>query len=375
MNKLSFKNTKIKIKGVNFSNLLEEFKKNNITIKQVKKDSPCEICFFVPKKHLKKVIAILNQRCYTILEQKDNSFLSFFKSIFFKPAIIIGIIFGVLLNFCATFFVWGIKLYGDNQLKPQIINVLKQNNIKMLTLKTNLTSQKIENILRLAIPELSLVNVSFKGSFVLINYTKRTEVLSEANQTKNIIAKNDGIVASVLTTSGTALIKPNEYVKKGQVLIAGYTEENGEKKECSASGQVFAYVWKSATIKFYETKTELLRTGNFVENYEVKYKDDVLFKTNNVANYEMFENECYTKHLTESVVPIVINYTKTYELRKEEVTKNFEDYKKNLFSQAKMLAWEQIKGDENILEEKTEINYVSNIYFITHYIKIKEKIS
>ena len=56
MNKLSFKNTKIKIKGVNFSNLLEEFKKNNITIKQVKKDSPCEICFFV--NHLLKTVLI-----------------------------------------------------------------------------------------------------------------------------------------------------------------------------------------------------------------------------------------------------------------------------------------------------------------------------
>jgi hypothetical protein len=27
------------------------------------------------------------------------------------------------------------------------------------------------------------------------------------------------------------------------------------------------------------------------------------------------------------------------------------------------------------LEEKTEINFVSNIYFVTHYIKIKEQIS
>ena len=375
MNKLSLNSTKIKIKGVNFSSLLEELRKNNIKIKKIKKISSSELCFCYPKKHYKKVIAILNQKCYTILEQKNNSFLSFLRSIFLKPAIVVGIVFGVLFNFFATFFVWGINLYGDDELKPQIIEVLKQHNIKLLSLKTNLKSQKIENILRSSIPEISLISVSFKGSFILIDYTKRTNVLNEFISAKNIIAKNDGIVASVLTNSGTALVKPNEYVKKGQVLIAGYTEENGEKKECDASGQIFAYVWKSATIKFYETKTELIRTGNFVQNYEVKYKDDILFKTQNEVNYEFCENECYTKYLTENLVPIFINYTNTYELKKEEITRNFEDYKQNLFSQAKMLAWEQINGDENILEEKTETNYVSNIWFITHYIKIKEKIS
>ena len=375
MKKFVFGTTTIKLEGVNFQNLLQELKIKNIKLKKIKIISPRILSFQFKSNQRAKVFAILNKKCYTILEQKESKISTSLQILSKRIGIICGLIFGVLLNFVATFFVWDIKLFGDQSLSEEIEYVLNQNKIKKGTLKQNINAQQIENLLYENVSSISLVGVSFKGSTILINYTKRFENEIQEENHKNIIAKDDGIVASILTISGTAMVKPNEYVKKGQILIAGF-ETNGEEKiECNAKGQVFAYVWKSSTLEYPQTKIELARTGNYVENYKITYKNNILTSTNNEVLFDKFEQEEEIQNLTNSLIPIKITYTKSFELQEVLTTQNFEENKEKLLRQAKLIAWENINGDEDILEEKTEINFVSNIWFITHYIKIKEKIS
>lgn len=367
MNKLT-----IVIKGANFAKLLEEFKKQNLAVFNIKRIDPCNLEISVNKKQKAKIIAILNEQCYTIVSQKNSQPKSFLKPLK-NIAIIVGIIFGVLLNFFATFFVWNICLVGDKNLQTDINYVLSQNGIKRFTLKHNLSPNTIKQLLFNKVCDISLVSVWTKGTTLFVSYTTKTTLETNKSYGSNIIAKDDGMIASILTISGTPMVKVGDYVKKGQVLISKIAENNGQ--EVNASGQVFAYVWKSATVTFSPQTIVFARTGKTCKNQKVMFRNSVLSETKNISSFLKSETENCVKYLTNKVLPIKIMVATEYELEPIEITQNFDENKEKVIAQAKTLCWEQIAGDENILEEKTETNFVSNIYFVTHYIKIKEQIS
>ncbi len=364
--------TTITIKGANFPNLLDELKKTNLKLNNIKKLSSCELELTVKAKHKPKIIAILNDKCYTIISQKDSQQKQFLKPLR-NISIIVGIIFGFLLNVFATFFIWNIKLVGDESLKQEIFSSLKNCGIKKGTLKHNLSFAKIKKAIYEGSNNISLVSSSIKGTTLFISYTKRTPPILEFCENENIIAKNDGMIASIIATSGTPMVKLGDYVKKGQVLVSSVQKEDGTQEK--ARGQVFAYVWKSATVQYPLNTILWARTNNFCTNHKVMFQNSVLFETNNSCSFEKSEIETRTTYLTNKVLPIKIVYTTEFELSAIETTQNFDENKEKVISEARMLCWEQIDGDERILEEKTEINFVSNIYFVTHYIKIKEQIS
>lgn len=368
-----FGNLTLTLKGTNISTLINNLNKNNIKILKLKKISPLIFDLKIKAKHYEKLVAILNEKCYNIERQKHS--FDWLKLSFKKTGIVFGIIVGLLLNFFATFFVWNIKLFGDETLEKEICKVLKENGICIGTLKSNLNFLKIKQTLLKNVENLSLLSLSTRGSTLIISYTSRTDSQSEDITQKNVLASQNGIIASIIVLSGTAMVKPGDYVRKGDILIAGFEEKEEKQTECEAKGQVFAYTFKSATVEFPLEKIEYARTGNFVENITLTYLGDTLFKTEKEITFEKFETTKTESYLTDTAIPLKIIFLRTYELAPFTITQNFDKHFEHLKAQARLLCFELIDGDEEILEEKTEKNFVSNIWFVTHYIKIKEKIS
>lgn len=372
----TFKEIVLKIEGVNFTELLNELNKQNIKLKQANRVSPTELELVFSAHRHKKIVAILNEKCYTIKEQKTNTYWGELKKIFLRVGILVGLFVGILINILASFFIWDIRFFGQTNFEKEIQNALIQNGVKKGCLKFGLTAQDIEKLIYENIEDVSLCDISFKGTTLLVNYTIRTQSEKEDIVAKNIIAKNDGIIANISVLSGTAMVKVGDYVKKGEVLIAGFTEQDEDVVECEAKGQVYAYSWKSAVVEFPKEKIEWVRTGQSVTNVTTSLFNSVISSTKNLHNFEKTETEQKTVFLTQNQnLPIKVTFETIYELTAQTVTADIKDYQEKLNAQARLLAWEQILGDEDILDEKTETNFVSNIWFVTHYIKIKEKIS
>lgn len=361
------------LKGTNTATLLNLLNKHGIPLKSLKKLDSTTFVVKVKAKHYQNLVAILNQKCYNVVEQKSS--FSWLAKTFKHTGILAGLVLGVLLNIFASFFVCKIELLGDENFKPQILKALNQNGVCVSCLKSNLNFKTLKQNLYESVDNLSLISFSLRGSTLLVHYTTRTANPAQDEEQTNIIAKNSGIVSSIVVTSGTALVKQGDLVQKGDVLIAGYTTQDGKAVQTQAKGQVFAYTFKSATLKFPLEKIEYGRTGNFVQRFKVTYLNQTLFETQNKNPFKNFETETKELFLSTTSVPLKICYTTFFELSPVLVTQNFEENKQKLLAQAKLLAYEQILGDEEILDEKAETNFVSNIWFVSYYIKIKEKIS
>lgn len=72
--------------------------------------------------------------------------------------------------------------------------------------------------------------------------------LFDIGRARDLVALCDGVIASVNVKSGTAIVKPGDTVRRGQVLIAGEERAaDGETVPVGALGAVTARIWQEGT--------------------------------------------------------------------------------------------------------------------------------
>lgn len=90
-------------------------------------------------------------------------------------------------------------------------------------------------------PELAWVNIEAKGTKLIINIVRRSDLPEEERKPGpgDIVAKMPGVIEAVLVTKGWAEVRAGDTVKAGQVLIRGVDAIT----QIPASGIVLAKVW------------------------------------------------------------------------------------------------------------------------------------
>lgn len=93
--------------------------------------------------------------------------------------------------------------------------------------RSSVRSEKVKNALLQHVPQLKWVGVNTYGCCAVISVKERQENLrltDPNNAVCGIYAVRDGIVQSITVTKGTQLCSPGQAVKKGQLLVSGYTD-------------------------------------------------------------------------------------------------------------------------------------------------------
>lgn len=193
--------------------------------------------------------------------------------------------------------------------------------------------------------------------------------------TKNtpILSNHDAVITRVVLRHGTALVKPDDTVKKGAELIAPYTvlDEN-TKVMTKAGGDVFGRVWYTKSKLFYPQTVTYVRTGNSVRISEIKGFEKISPKK---CPYKFYEAEVKTYNLAAGLMPLKMTETVYYETREELVAFDFDaeaeaiitDMTRELEAELpengeKLRNWYSVKRLDNIVEliiyYELEINIV-----------------
>lgn len=104
-------------------------------------------------------------------------------------------------------------------------------------------SERVKNALLEAIPELEWVGVNTQGCTAVISVRERTAPApapEAKHQVGNIVAAMDGYILSATVTQGTGLVQPGQAVKKGEILISGYTDCGICIQAAQAEGEILA---------------------------------------------------------------------------------------------------------------------------------------
>ncbi|MBR5250991.1 MAG: sporulation protein YqfD, partial [Clostridia bacterium] len=329
----AFKN-KITITGLNLSRVVQEIESMGIALFDIFKPDSKTLTFCTYAKDCSKVVAYLKKKCYNISNiDKIGSNLFFFNLKRHFVSISILFLFVFTLSYLGSTCT-KIVVYGPTDLVEVAYKTLDDYGKLKGAFKKNISLDKVENALCVAIPQIKYAFASFKGTQLIIQLEPLTvaDKIVDNTTPQDLISSCDGVVERILVINGTPQVKVGDKIHKGQVLIKGQNElKDGTTQRTKAMGQVWATVEVSSSVIFTPNTICLEPTGNFVKRHRIK-----------VLNYftrfsKSFDYAYYTIDTIYSTLypfGIVVEYQTVYEMQQVTKTLTIKDCLQDLQNQA-----------------------------------------
>lgn len=225
---------------------------NGIELFRLRQEDALTCCGEVPRGDYAQVCALLEKRGdrVSVLARPWRYYLQ--QSILQRPLLYTGLAVLFLCSLLLPTRILGIWVEGNSRVpERRILEAAEQAGIRLFAPCVQVRSEKMKNALLSAVPELQWAGINTYGCRAVISVRERA-VQSEAQDTGNvvgsIVAGRDGIVTSVTAQQGTVLVRPNQAVKKGQVLISGYTDCGRSIRATLAKGEVYAQTLRTVRI-------------------------------------------------------------------------------------------------------------------------------
>ncbi len=295
-----------KVRVFDIVNALNQIKENKIKIYQLKKVEEYTFTFYASIYTKKKLMSIFAH----IEIIKQTGYASIFLSLLKYKTTLIAMIISVFFYFSLSSKIWKINISGDTlSLESFIKNELLNHNIYVGAKKVSTDDlSAIQNkILYDNYDIIEYLSIEEDGSAIQVNFKKKRKENDKTEFKGSLYACKDGVIKSFDVLSGEKVVKINDYVKKGDLLVKDVlTTDYNEEIYIGTYGSVYAYTWYYVTIEqkitsldseetlfanlMLETKRQI--SLNFTEN-EYIYEENVLqFKVDNDNVYMKLHFTC-----------------------------------------------------------------------------------
>lgn len=377
----------IKVEGYFVEKFINKCTKENIFFWNVKRENSTIAYMNVGISDFKKLCKIAKTaKCKTkILEKKGLPFLlNKYKK---RKLIVIIIIVMIILLLCISRYIWNIKVKGvEENEKEEIILLLNENGIKRGQKKSKIKIEDIINEIRLQREDIAWVGMKIEGTNLIVEITKATikpEIIDEMEYC-NIVASKDAQITKVSAQNGIPLVKKDELVRKGDILIAGWIEgKYTGTRYMHAKGEVKAKVWYTEKQKI-KLKDEIEKeTGEIEEKYKIKINNFTinLYKTlSKFEKYDTIEACKQLKIFSNFYLPIEIIKITNKEKINEEINYDIEEAKSVSIEKASKKIEENLTDEQQVLKKYVNTKVTENeveaevTYEVLENIGTKEKI-
>ena len=373
MKKNSFLCT-VKLSGVNLNRIYKECLNKNITMYNINRVDYKNIVFDIEKSKVKQVKEIAKNQNYEFFVMSQYGLAKLFCFLTKRIGIIVGVAIFLLTTIFSSFFVWNIKIYGNDRVEAnQILSVLKNNGIKTGAIFLNGDYEKIEKQLLDNIQDLSLCSIIKKGSVVIVNVKEKVfwEELIDSSQS-DIVATQNMTINSISVVQGTALKKVGDSVKAGETIVAGYfVDANGIKQECKANAKIDATLWYSQTETYPKVKEVFERTGKKIVNSNLSLFGTIFPVKTAQNTFEYYEIEQKNNAVfNNNFLPFYLSTTTYYETTKQLITQNFEQDKQSVLNRLQKEVIDSVPTEFTISKTFDTITETDKAFVVTYYAQV-----
>ncbi|MRH43086.1 sporulation protein YqfD [Aquibacillus halophilus] len=260
--------------------------RNGIVIWNIKKTGEMVCRGNIKLKDISKIREIRRGTVYKIsfVQKKGLPFIS--KNFFVKRGLVTGIIVSMLFVFLLSNIVWDVKINGVHpEIEKRIEEQLRQYGIYPGAVKFSVGSPGViqQNLLS-DIPELLWVGVTEKGTTYYLEGVEKTVVEEkEKNGPRNIIAAKAGVIIDMFVSKGQPMVKVNDFVKKGDLLVSGelgeklVNDEEDEEKQhqakelITAEAEIIARTWYESEVNVPLEVNYNVLTGENKEKHYLRF--------------------------------------------------------------------------------------------------------
>lgn len=237
----------------------------------VKNDT--EIYFYIDVKELYELKPILRKTKMKIYikERYGLPFFLFFhrkRKMFFA-----GLFFSWVIVYIMSQFVWSIGFEGNSRhTEDELMKFLETLNVDEGIKKEKIDSDVIEKALRNEYFDITWASVEIKGTKLIVHIRENSSIETENyvsdEMCGNVVSSTQAVVTSIITRTGTPMVKAGQQVEKGDVLIEGRYEIYGddlaviEERQVRADGDVIGQVTYNIDETIDKAYTKKEYTGN-----------------------------------------------------------------------------------------------------------------
>lgn len=281
---------------------------------------------------------------------------------------------GILLSICCVYllslFIWDIHIEGNySYTEQQILDYLSTEQIFHGIKRSQVDCNNIEKLLRREYEDIIWVSASVSGTRLLIQIEENFDNYVEKGEEIycDIVADHDCRITSMITRSGTPLVKKGDVAAKGDILVSGVIEITDEyggllKTEYTAAD---ADIYGECVLEYEDVlplKSEKkYYTGREEHAWSVSVLKSRLFLKAGKTGFEHFDvwTETHTLVIgTNFYLPFSVEQwyyeeyvTETVLLTKEEaekkLKKNINDFFENLIQKGVQIVENNVKIEVN----------------------------
>lgn len=303
-----------------------------------------------------------------------------------------GWVAGFFLFFLILYYnschIWEIRIDGNRIYSSDILmDYLSENGVYDGMNKSEVSCPEIETLLRNRYEDITWVSASVTGSRLFIRIQENTDIVIYYEERSlgaaDIVAGEDAVVTSIITRSGTPLVKKGDEVKKGDILVSSevivYDDFGSEKSreyvcaDADILGEV-TYSYQDSQKYRHQYKQY---TGDIQNGYAVTFGKMRLYLWAFPVHYEYFDSVSELSKLTLGTnfyLPISLEkwYYKEYAVYEENYSKE----------QAEQLLWNRrnqyfqnfIEKGLQIIENDVTITIGKNSVTASGQIVVQQKI-
>jgi similar to stage IV sporulation protein len=198
----------------------------------------------------------------------------FFRRVRKRYAFFAGFAAFITLLFVLSNMIWSVEVLGTDKIpEHKVEEIAKKIGIEPGKFSIMLDDpDKIQKKLMEQLPEASWIGFQMNGTKAQIRVVEK--VIPEGtpkNNPQHLIARKSAIVRDVFASKGKPLVKPNDFVRKGDILVSGLIGNDQSPVAVSAQGKVEGEVWYETEVVVPTVQTQAVYTGEDHRNYYLTF--------------------------------------------------------------------------------------------------------
>ncbi len=278
-----------------------------------------------------------------------------------------GIIGFVIFIYILSTKIWLVNINGLERVDYNTFeSFLEQEGLYVSSSKSKVDTEKVKEDILNEFEDVAWIDITIKGTKaeVSVKETIAKKENLEKTEPSNIIAKKEGIIESVVVRTGTPVVKKNDVVKQGDVLIEGILKVSEDefgviKNYVPSNGEVYAktfYTYKFTIPYVYEVKEY---TGKKIVNkrYKIFNKNFDLFNKNvKYKNYNRVSEYDELKLGQDYPLPFITIKDTYKEFNNVKKTRSFDETKILALKIADSKIMKELGFDVNIVDKKIDLS-------------------
>lgn len=256
---------RLDITGKQIEKLLNRAAEKRFALWDVKFTGPATVTMFMPLTDALRLRPLLKETGCRMKVRERLGFPFWLGKLWRRKFFAIGLVCFLIGVYMLSSVVWKISVEGNVRIpEEQIVKAAGQVGIRPFQWKFRLGEpDELSRRLQLQLPGTAWVGVEVNGTHVHIKVVEAK--LPEDRpllSPRHLVATKNAMVTQVFAEKGKPSVKPNQYVRKGEILVSGYIGDEANRQAVVATGVVRGLVWYTSNIEVPMIQRSKVYTGD-----------------------------------------------------------------------------------------------------------------